>query len=91
MNNSAQTQKRGKGRPDGSTSFIRVSLAGLNDLIGPKGSVVVSKKWLDSIGIAVEEVEKSFIRAEQEPTEEQTKIEFAITPFSDDEDEDSND
>lgn len=91
MNNSAQTQKRGRGRPDGSTSFVRVSLADLNSLIGPKGSVVVSKKWIDSIGIVVEETAPSYISVEAEPMEEQPKIEFAITPFSDDEDEDLND
>ena len=91
MNNSAQPQKRGRGRPDGSTSFVRVSLADLNGLIGPKGSVVVSKKWIDSIGIIVEEAAMSYIRTEAEPIEEQPKIEYAITPFSEDEEDDLDD
>ena len=83
MNNSKQTQTRGRGRPDGSTSFVRVSMVDLNDLIGQRGSVVVSKKWLDNIGIAVEEAAKPFIRAEEEPMVDQPKIEFTLTSMDD--------
>ena len=42
MNNNT---KRKRGRPAGSTSFIRVRLVDLVGHLGSNGNVVVSKKW----------------------------------------------
>lgn len=86
MNDTTQKQVRGKGRPAGSTSFVRVSLANLSNLIGPNGSIMVSKKWLDSIGASMEESTVAAIRPIEEPTVEQPKIEFSITPVDDSDD-----
>ena len=52
MNN---TTKRGRGRPKGSTSFIKVKLSDLNANLGPNAKVAVSKKWLEDIGIEIQE------------------------------------
>jgi hypothetical protein len=76
-----QELARKKGRPLGSTSFIRTSMADLSNLIGPNGSVMVSKKWLDSIGACMEESTVAAIRPIDEPATEQPKIEFQITSF----------
>ena len=81
MNDTTQTQVRGRGRPAGSTSFVRVSLSDLAELIGPKASVMVSKKWLDSIGLCMEEKVKTVVSLLDEPAAEQPKIEFQITSF----------
>jgi hypothetical protein len=81
MNDTTQTQVRGRGRPAGSSSFVRISLADLSNLIGPNGSVMVSKKWLDSIGACMEESTVAAIRPIDEPATEQPKIEFQITSF----------
>ena len=51
MNNNT---KRKRGRPAGSTSFIRVRLVDLVGHLGSKGNVVVSKKWLEDIGFSSE-------------------------------------
>lgn len=82
----SETQKRGKGRPSGSNSFVRVRLCDLVDLIGANATVPVSKVWLRDNGFE-EEVNKplSPIRMkvaepDQEPEE---KIEFSLTTFED--------
>jgi len=51
----SNTTKRGRGRPKGSTSFISIKLADLINNLGPNANVSVSKKWLDSIGIEIQE------------------------------------
>ena len=52
MNN---TTKRGRGRPKGSTSFIKVKLSDLNASLGPNAKVAVSKKWLEDVGVEIQE------------------------------------
>jgi len=51
----SNTPKRGRGRPKGSTSFISIKLADLINNLGPNANVSVSKKWLDSVGIEIQE------------------------------------
>ncbi len=51
----SNTTKRGRGRPKGSTSFISIKLANLINNLGPNANVSVSKKWLDSVGIEIQE------------------------------------
>ena len=51
----SNTTKRGRGRPKGSTSFISIKLADLINNLGPNANVSVSKKWLDSVGIEIQE------------------------------------
>ena len=56
----SNTTKRGRGRPKGSTSFVSIPLSDLNDNLGPKAHITVSKKWLDSVvGEVVSYVEPS--------------------------------
>jgi hypothetical protein len=51
----SNTPKRGRGRPKGSTSFISIKLADLIDNLGLNAKVAVSKKWLEDIGIEIED------------------------------------
>lgn len=51
----SDTPKRGRGRPKGSTSFISIKLADLANNLGPNANIQVSKKWLDSLGIQIED------------------------------------
>ena len=64
-----------RGRPRGSTSFCRVGLKDLNNLLGEKATIVVSKKWLDELGILVEEKPKKLLT----PTSDEPKIQFNVT------------
>ncbi len=51
----SNTPKRGRGRPKGSTRFVSIKLADLINNLGPNANVSVSKKWLDSVGIEIQE------------------------------------
>ena len=46
-----KTRKVGSGRKKGSFSFSQVSLAQLNDMLGPKATVVISRKWAETVGL----------------------------------------
>ena len=48
-----QTKKRkvGSGRKKGSVSFSQVTLEQLNDILGPKATVLISRKWAETVGI----------------------------------------
>ena len=49
-----QTKKRkvGSGRKKGSVSFSQVTLEQLNEILGPKATVLISRKWAETVGIA---------------------------------------
>jgi len=46
-------KKSNRGRPKGATSFVRIALCDLLEQLGEKATVVVSKKWLEGIGMDV--------------------------------------
>lgn len=76
----SNTPKRGRGRPKGSTSFVSIRLSDLIDNLGSKAKVSVSKKWLEDVGIEIEDVKTpvmqvSSITDEPEATE---TIQFEI-------------
>lgn len=82
----SNTPKRGRGRPKGSTSFVKIRLSDLIDNFGKNASIPVSKRWLEGVGFDFDEkpapkVEKASpvritqVVEEQEP--EQT-IQFNI-------------
>jgi len=45
-------RKVGSGRKKGSVSFTQVSLEELNDMLGPKATILISRKWAETIGLA---------------------------------------
>jgi hypothetical protein len=79
MSNEANI-KRGKGRPAGSTSFIRVNISDLINAVGQNARIVVSKKWLEEIGLTIE-TPVATLAPIREAVEEQPKIEFTLTPI----------
>lgn len=68
--------KRKRGRPAGSTSFVRVKMADLISQLGTNFTIIVSKKWLTEIGLEVKEDEPSRIVPALEQPE--NKIQFNI-------------
>ncbi|MAH44581.1 hypothetical protein CMI37_02070 [Candidatus Pacearchaeota archaeon] len=52
----AKKRKVGSGRKKGSVSFSQVTLEQLNDMLGPKATVLISRKWAETVGIAGEMV-----------------------------------
>tara|TARA_Y100001937_G_C6876622_1_gene222930 strand:- start:132 stop:371 length:240 start_codon:yes stop_codon:yes gene_type:complete len=73
-------KKSNRGRPKGATSFVRIALCDLLEQLGEKGTVVVSKKWLESIGMDVNSSapKKSPINEVKEQPEEVERIQFTI-------------
>lgn len=45
-------RKVGSGRKKGSVSFTQVTLEELNDMLGPKATILISRKWAETIGLA---------------------------------------
>tara|TARA_Y100001937_G_scaffold35583_1_gene51081 strand:+ start:554 stop:823 length:270 start_codon:yes stop_codon:yes gene_type:complete len=59
-----------RGRPPGATSFARVKLQDLLNHLGRSASVVVGKKWLDEIGLSLEEPTKIKLKQVTSPAVE---------------------
>ena len=66
--------KRGRGRPAGSTSFVNVSLADLEQFVGNNSAIPVSRVWLEKMGLTVQQVERTISEKSDNPT-----IEFKLT------------
>ena len=69
--------KRGRGRPAGSTSFVNVSLADLDQFVGTKSAIPVSRVWLQKMGLAIQPISRSI--TEVNDTDSSPKVEFKIT------------
>ena len=70
-------KKTNRGRPKGATSFVRIALRDLLGQLGENATVVVSKKWLQEIGISVEPTTPKPQKI-NEAIEEEEKIQFTI-------------
>ncbi len=66
----AMKDKPRRGRPPGATSFARVKLQDLLNHLGRSASVVVGKKWLDEIGLSLEEPTKIKLKQVTSPAVE---------------------
>lgn len=73
----ATVTKRGRGRPAGSTSFVNVSLADLDQFVGTKSAIPVSRVWLQKMGLAIQPISRSI--SEINDTDSSPKVEFKIT------------
>ncbi len=77
-----QEKTKQRGRPKGSSSFVKIKLTDLVSIFGADGVVSVSKVWLREKNIdIVESSSKIRIAAVQEPIEEEEKIQFSLTSF----------
>ncbi len=74
-----ETPKK-RGRPKGSTSFTRVNITDLTNAVGQNASIVVSKKWMQEIGLTVDPAPVKVIPA-QATEEPEEKIEFSVNTF----------
>ena len=74
-----ETPKK-RGRPKGSTSFTRVNITDLTNAVGRNASIVVSKKWMQEIGLTVDPAPVKVIPA-QATEEPEEKIEFSVNTF----------
>ena len=74
--------KRGRGRPKGQSSFVRINIGQLAAAL-PNGSLVpVSSVWLREIGLTVEESKP--LTVNHSPVfDVEEKIEFAVEEYVD--------
>jgi len=80
-NQMSETPKK-RGRPKGSTSFTRVKLSDLLESFGVDACVVVSKKWMEDVGLTVSPAPVRVITAHTSDSEEpEEKIEFSVNTF----------
>ena len=77
MNNTSIVTKRGRGRPAGSTSFVNVSVADLEQFVGTSSAIPVSRIWLEKMGLTIQAVQRTIQESEVETSI--PKVEFKIT------------
>jgi hypothetical protein len=77
---SNETTKR-RGRPAGSTSFVKVKLQDLIALVGEGAVVPVSKIYLRENSIDISQQPVKMVLSAANEIEEQPKIEFSMTSF----------
>ena len=70
-----------RGRPRGSTSFARVNITDLTNAVGRNATIVVSKKWMEEIGLTVDPAPVKSIPAAVVTEEPEEKIEFSVKTF----------
>ena len=75
--NEASATKRGRGRPAGSTSFVNVSVADLEQFVGTSSAIPVSRIWLEKMGLTIQAVQRTIQESEVETSI--PKVEFKIT------------
>ena len=77
MNNTSIVTKRGRGRPAGSTSFVNVSIADLEQFVGTSSAIPVSRIWLEKMGLTIQPVQRTIQEAADQSST--PKVEFKIT------------
>ena len=76
MNNTSTVVKRGRGRPAGSTSFVNVSLADLEQFVGNASAIPVSRVWLQNQKVTITPVERTINEVD---TDDSPKVQFKLT------------
>lgn len=82
-------RKVGSGRKKGSFSFTSVPLAQLNEMLGPKASVVISRKWAETVGLqgtmfsaTPQNIKESAgIKPKERKTEPEPQVEVELTQW----------
>ena len=75
------TPKR-RGRPRGSTSFTRININDLVQQVGSNATIVVSKKWLEEIGLTIRPATPKSTPIREVTEEPEEKIQFSVNSFS---------
>lgn len=65
-NKDGTPRKKGSGRKAGSNSFVRVTFSELSEYIGKNTPMLVSRVWLENIGISIDPPKKAKIKLTDE-------------------------
>ena len=87
INKDGTPRKKGSGRRKGSNSFVKITFSDLKDYISEKTPMVVSRVWMESLGLTTASEPKPITLKSLKLTEEETssKIPFKITTFEEEE------
>ena len=77
LNKDGTIRKKGSGRKKGATSFTNITLAQLQEIVGARASIPVSRVWLENMGVEANQ-EKVSITPAPKPQEVEQKIEFVL-------------
>lgn len=75
--------KRGKGRPAGSNSFVRIRACDLIKMVGEMAVIPVSKVWLRENGLEPMEPQIKITTIAPVAEQQEEKIEYSLTTFED--------
>jgi len=76
-----ETSKK-RGRPRGSTSFTRININDLVQQVGSNATIVVSKKWLEEIGLTIQPATPKSTPIREVTEQPEEKIQFSVNSFS---------
>ena len=76
-----ETSKK-RGRPRGATSFTRININDLVQQVGSNATIVVSKKWLEEIGLTIHPATPKSTPIREVTEEPEEKIQFSVNSFS---------
>ena len=89
-NKDGSTRKSGSGRKRGATSFVRVTFDELSGFIGSKTPMLVSRVWLENLGLnnlgeSQDPISKQKPKLDLTKEDESDKILFSLNKFNDEE------
>ena len=73
--------KRGKGRPSGSNSFVRIRARDLIAMVGEGAIIPVSKVWLRENGVELVAPQMAIVSEASVAEPQEQKIQFSLTTF----------
>jgi len=84
VNKDGGLRKKGSGRKKGSNSFVKIPFSSLKDYISEKTPIVVSRVWLEGLGLIQDETSEPIALplTKEEPS---VKIPFTLTTFEEEE------
>tara|TARA_B100001564_G_scaffold322919_1_gene302619 strand:- start:406 stop:681 length:276 start_codon:yes stop_codon:yes gene_type:complete len=83
-NKDGSLRKKGSGRKKGSNSFVKIPFSSLKDYISEKTPIVVSRVWLEGLGLTQDETSEP-ITLPLTKEESSVKIPFTLTTFEEEE------
>jgi hypothetical protein len=83
-NKDGSLRKKGSGRKKGSNSFVKIPFSSLKDYISEKTPIVVSRVWLEGLGLIQDETSEP-IALPLTKEESSVKIPFTLTTFEEEE------
>ena len=70
------TKGKGRGKTKGATSFVTISLNALNEVLKPTASVMVSRKFVEALGLSGNKVASNSTTVKNDKEEKDVLVDF---------------